>query len=112
MSVPDLYSDYPETFDQKWFKENYLDNFGIQTIKDSQNPCSMYWRPYRRFIYDNRPLATRQHAFCYEMVRHCRGLEKDKAQLQIMSNSECDPFKVTRYAYDLVNTEAGTWNDN
>ncbi len=63
-------------------------------------------------MYDNRPWPTRQHAFCYEMVRHCRGPEKDEAQLQIMSNSECDPFKATRYAYDSVNTEAGTWNDN
>ncbi len=80
LEIPDLYDDYPNLFDYTRFLVN-IDAQGIQHVRNVNNPCSMFWMPTHQFSYDNCLWPMKQHAFCYEMIQQCRGLQKKDAQL-------------------------------
>ncbi len=71
----------------------------------------MFWMPVHQLNYDNCLWPTKQHAFCYEMIQQCRGLQKKDVQLEIMLQGN-DPYAVSAYAYETVSLNAGTWHDN
>ena len=107
LDVPGVYTPTSYIYDASRMR-SYIDNAGVHIVHDIVNPCHMGWQgPI--FWYDGYSWSTKQHAFCYEILR-AAGKTKMEARARLMQEYFDDPTAATVYTHAAVDPTEGPWH--